>query len=151
MTRTTDQTTRDRLEHILARLKEQGHRITPQRLAILEVLAKSEGHPSAEQVHNAILPTFPTTSLATVYKTIALLKQEGEIIELQFSELGNRYDGAKPYPHPHVICTRCGAIVDPEVLDLAEVTRRMAEETGFVIQGHRLDFFGLCPSCRTKK
>ena len=138
----------DRLKFLMARLKEQGHRLTPQRLAILDVLAKSVGHPTVEQVHQAILPVFPTTSLATVYKTIALLKQEGEVLELQFSDLGNRYDGAKPYPHPHVICTRCGAIVDPEALDLDQITSRMAEETGFVIKSHRLDFYGLCPACQ---
>jgi Fur family peroxide stress response transcriptional regulator len=140
-----------RLDELIARLSERGRRITPQRVAILRVLAGSEGHPSAEQVHRAILPMFPTTSLATVYKTIHLLKAEGEILELEFSEFGNRYDGNKPYPHPHVICSGCGAIVDAEVSGLTEMTRRIAEETGFAITTHRLDFYGLCPKCRAER
>ncbi len=139
---------RARLETVLARLRERVRRITPQRLAILRVLAASEGHPSVEQVHRAILGEFPTTSLATVYKTIALLREQGEILELEFSELGNRFDGAKPYPHPHVICRKCGAIVDSDVVELDELTRRIAAETGFSITHHRLDFYGLCPDCR---
>lgn len=151
MTHPTDTSGRERLPALLNRLKVRGHRLTPQRLAILEVLAKSEGHPTVEQVHQAILPAFPTTSLATVYKTIGLLKQEGEIMELEFSDMGNRYDGAKPYPHPHVICTECGAIVDPESLDPGTVAGRMADETGYVITSHRLDFYGLCPACQAKK
>jgi len=87
-------------------------------------------------------------SLATVYKTISLLKREGEILELEFSDLGNRYDGRKPYPHPHVICTGCGKIIDPSHLDLDEITSRMMAETGFKIMTHRLDFYGLCPNCQ---
>ncbi len=138
----------NRLQAIVRRLVENGRRITPQRLAILNVLTKSRDHPSVEQVHQAILKDFPTTSLATVYKTIHLLKEEGEILELEFSELGNRYDGIKPKPHPHVICGKCGAIVDPETVDLEELTRLIAKETGFAINSHRLDFYGLCPLCR---
>ena len=54
---------------------------------------------------------FPTTSLATVYKTVALLKELNEVLELGFPEGSNRYDGNKPYPHPHLICTKCNIFV----------------------------------------
>ena len=101
-----------------------------------------------EQIHKAILREFPTTSLATVYKTIHLLEEEGQVLELEFSDMGNRYDGNKPYPHPHVICKKCGTIVDSEAMELQEVTRRIAAETGYRITSHRLDFYGLCPRCR---
>ena len=138
-----------RLEALLAQLREKGKRITPQRRAILRILAESTGHPSAEQVHRAILKDFPTTSLASVYKTINLLKELNEIQELEFSDMGNRYDGAKPFPHPHVICRGCGTIVDSDAVELGRLTRLVAEETGFAITSHRLDFYGLCPKCRS--
>ncbi len=72
-------------------------------------------------------------SLATVYKTITLLKQAGEVLELQFSDLGNRYDGRRPTPHPHVICTACGAIVDADDPLLCDAAERVARETGYDI------------------
>ena len=74
-----------RLNHMLLTLKERGQRITPQRLAILRVLAPSEGHPSVEEIYNVVVKDFPTTSLATVYKTITLLKELGEVLELVVS------------------------------------------------------------------
>ena len=140
----------ERVKQMVNRLKEGEHRITPQRLGILRVLAGSEGHPSAEIIYSELVAHYPTMSLATVYKTLSLLKEEGEVLELQFSDLGNRYDGKKPYPHPHVICTGCGKIVDPSLLDFQEITKKMMTETGFKIVTHRLDFFGLCPDCQSK-
>lgn len=139
-----------RLKQMVARLKENDHRITPQRYAVLRVLSQSVDHPSAETIFGQLAPEYPTMSLATVYKTIHLLKKKGEVLELEFSELANRYDGNKPYPHPHVICTGCGTIVDPSMLDLDEITSKMMVETGFNITSHRLDFYGLCPACQKK-
>lgn len=133
---------------MIDRLKESKFRITPQRYAVLNVLASSLGHPSAESIHAELVDHYPTMSLATVYKTINLLKQEGEILELEFSDLGNRYDGNKPYPHPHVICTGCGKIIDPSQFNFDEITSKIMEETGFKILTHRLDFYGVCPDCQ---
>ena len=138
----------ERYQDILAHLKGRGRRLTPQRLAILKILAISEGHPTVEQIHQSILREYPTTSLATVYKTVNLLGAEGQVLELEFSEMPNRYDGNKPYPHPHVICKQCGKILDSEVIALEEVTRKIMAETGFLIMDHRLDFYGLCTECQ---
>jgi Fur family peroxide stress response transcriptional regulator len=143
-----DNLQKNRLQQMIERLKKSDCRITPQRYAVLNVLAHSPDHPSAEGIHAGLIEHYPTMSLATVYKTINLLKREGEILELEFSDLGNRYDGNKPYPHPHVICTECGKIIDPSQLNLDEITGKMMEETGFKILTHRLDFYGICPECQ---
>lgn len=137
-----------RLEQMIEKLKESAFRITPQRYAVLKVLAHSHDHPSAESIHAELVEHYPTMSLATVYKTINLLKREGEVLELEFSDLGNRYDGCNPSPHPHVICTHCGKILDPSQLNLDEITQKMMAETGFKIMTHRLDFYGLCSDCQ---
>ena len=137
-----------RLKQMLEKLKENDCRITPQRYAVLNVLVNSFEHPSAESIHAELIGNYPTMSLATLYKTINLLKRAGEILELEFSDLSNRYDGKKPYPHPHVICSKCGKIVDPSHLNLEEITNKMMEETGFKILTHRLDFYGLCSDCQ---
>jgi Fur family peroxide stress response transcriptional regulator len=139
-----------RLEELVTKLRERDCRLTPQRMAVLKTLAASDGHPSVEQIYERIKPDFPMTSLATVYKTVTLLKEMGEVLELGFGDGGNRYDGNRPYPHPHLICTRCGAIEDLEVDALSEIPQRIARDTGYRIVSHRLDFFGLCPRCQAE-
>ncbi len=138
----------ERLEKMTRVLRKQGCRLTPQRLAMLKILAQKAGHPNIEQIFEGIKADFPTTSLATIYKTLNLLKDMGEVLELNFPHAGNRYDGYQPYPHPHVVCTRCGQILDSEFPAMAEFSHKLAQETGYVITHHQLNFFGLCPKCR---
>jgi len=138
----------DRTEMILDKLKEKGHRITPQRLIILRTLVESQNHPSVEDIFAKVRVHFPTTSLATVYKTISVIKELGEVLELEFSSGHNRYDGHKPYPHPHLLCVKCKKIVDPELSSLAHLTQELVSDTGYRILSHRLDFYGICPKCQ---
>jgi len=138
----------DRTERILDKLKEKGHRITPQRLFILRALVESQNHPSVEDIFAKVRVHFPTTSLATVYKTISVIKELGEVLELEFSSGHNRYDGHKPYPHPHLLCVKCKKIVDPELSSLAHLTQELVSDTGYRILSHRLDFYGICPKCQ---
>jgi Fur family peroxide stress response transcriptional regulator len=137
-----------RLDQMLSKLRDHDFRITPQRLAVLKVLAASDGHPSVERIYDTVRAQFPTTSIATIYKTVALLKQENELIEISFPDGSNRYDGNKPYPHPHLICTRCKKIIDPDLSSLEDLAKEVAQETGFQITNHRLDFFGICRECQ---
>jgi Fur family peroxide stress response transcriptional regulator len=137
-----------RMAQILSKIKGRDFRITPQRIAVLRILAGSEEHPNVDQIYKEVKAQFPTTSLATVYKTVSLLKELNEVLELGFPDGSNRYDGNKPYPHPHVICTKCKKIVDPELVHLAEISEEMSKKTGYKIFSHRLDFFGLCPECQ---
>ncbi|MEJ5358368.1 MAG: transcriptional repressor [Desulfobacterales bacterium] len=141
----------DRLSQMLASLRRRKIRITPQRLAVLRVLAASAGHPAVEQIHERLAPDFPTMSLATVYKTVSLLKQMGEVLELGFADAGSRYDGNRPFPHPHLICTGCRKILDPDLEAFEALAREIAAQTGFRIQSHRVDFFGLCPECSRRE
>jgi Fur family transcriptional regulator, peroxide stress response regulator len=137
-----------RFEELVAKLREREYRLTPQRIALLRLLAASDGHPSASQLYEQIKDQFPTTSLATVYKTLNVLKEIGEVLELGFSGDDNRYDGNKPYPHPHLICIRCHKILDPEVSLAQNLIQEVAQSSGYQIVGHRLDFYGLCPDCQ---
>jgi len=137
-----------RLDQMVTKLRENNYRITPQRLAVLKILATSAGHPSVEKIYQKVKKDFPTTSLATVYKTLIVMKEMGEVLELGFGEGGNRYDGNKPYPHPHLICTECGKIIDPQIEALPGMTEALMAATGLEINTHRLDFFGVCPDCQ---
>jgi Fur family peroxide stress response transcriptional regulator len=139
---------KQRMDQMIAKLREHDFRVTPQRLAVLRVLAASEGHPSVEKVYETVRRKFPTTSIATVYKTVYVLKQVNEVLELSFPDGSNRYDGNKPYPHPHLICTRCKKIIDPDLNSLDGLAKEVTKETGFRITTHRVDFFGLCRDCQ---
>jgi len=142
---------KERFESIIQKLRDNGHRITPQRLAIVKILAKSKDHPSVEDIYVQIRKDFPTMSLATVYKNILLIKSFGEVLELGFPDGSNRYDGNKPAPHPHVICIKCKKIVDPDLDSLDEMKKEVELETNFKILNHRLDFFGICSDCMAEK
>ena len=136
---------------IIRKLRDNGHKMTPQRLAIVKILAKSEGHPSVEDIHARIKKDFPTMSLATVYRNIILIKSLDELLELGFPDGSNRYDGNRPYPHPHIICVKCKKILDLDLDSLDDMQHEIAEETDFKILNHRLDFFGICRNCSTEK
>jgi Fur family peroxide stress response transcriptional regulator len=138
-----------RFQELLARLKERDYRLTPQRVALLRLLVESRNHPSAAQLYEKIKEQFPTTSPATVYKTLNLLKKMGEVLELGFSTDDNRYDGNNPNPHPHLVCIRCREILDPEVSFLQSLEQEVADISGYKIVGHRLDFYGICPKCKS--
>jgi Fur family peroxide stress response transcriptional regulator len=140
-----------RVDSILRKLRQTGLRITPQRLAILKALSENKEHPGAGEIYAAVKAEFPTTSIATVYKTLAVMKTIGEVLELEFSNDYNRYDGNTPGAHPHLICVKCRRIVDPELASLDEMTEKLASETGYTIISHRLDFYGVCPECRQKE
>ena len=140
-----------RFDAIIQKLRDNGHKITPQRLAIVTILAKSEGHPTVETIYDQIKNDFPTMSLATVYRNILLIKSLGEVLELGFPDGSNRYDGNTPTPHPHVICIKCKKIVDPALDSLDEMKNEVAEATHFKILNHRLDFFGICSNCMAEK
>lgn len=143
-----------RFDVLMTRLHERRYRMTPQRVALVRLLAASIGHPGAADLFSELRAQFPTTSLATVYKTLTLLNELGEVLELGFSD-GARYDGNKPYPHPHLICLRCRKIVDADVsLDQAleqAQEKEAAQASGFRIVGRRLDFQGVCPDCQSKE
>nr|WP_320116313.1 Fur family transcriptional regulator [uncultured Desulfuromonas sp.] len=141
----------NRLEMIVNKLRHMQFRITPQRLAILKAFLTSETHPTVEEIFQQVKIAFPTTSLATVYKTVHLLKEIGEILEIDFSDNSNRYDGKRPYPHPHIICRQCGAIMDPKIDSLDKMIEEMESKSGYMISSHQINFFGVCPSCRSKK
>lgn len=137
-----------RLDEIISRLRERGHRITPQRMAVIRTLVHSGGHLSIEQVYDQVKADFPMTSLSTVYKTTTLLKEMGELIELNIPKTGSHYDCLNPFPHPHLICNNCGSIIDVDVDSISDLNHKVSTQTGYQITSHRLDFFGICPQCQ---
>lgn len=139
--------TNQRYDQIVRKLRESNHKLTPQRLAVVKILVQNQRHPNIESIFEQLQRDFPTMSLATVYRNVMLLKSLGEVLEIGFPDGSNRYDGRKPYPHPHVICVRCKSIIDPDLRTIQDLTKEVSRITGFKILTHRLDFFGVCSDC----
>ena len=138
-----------RFNQLIAALKERDFRLTPQRVELVRLIAASEGHPSAAQLYERIKVLFPTMSQATVYKTLALLKEMNQVLEIDLRD-DSHYDGNRPQPHPHLICIKCNKIVDGEVSLDQEALRKLEQVTGYTILRHQITLYGLCPDCKAK-
>jgi Fur family transcriptional regulator, peroxide stress response regulator len=137
-----------RLNRLAGLLHAEGGRVTAQRLAILSALLADSSHPSVEEIYQQVKAGLPAISLATVYKTLALLAELNEVQELRGAEEVSRYDGRNPRPHPHMICTVCGVIADAETDELEELARVAPSRGGQWRLTERLDFWGVCPQCQ---
>lgn len=137
------------LDEAIRRLKEEHVRITPQRKAILEFLASSNEHPTAETIYKAIEDNFPGMSVATVYNNLKLFTKIGLIREMNYGDASSRFDFFTEL-HYHAICRNCGQITDFYYPGLEDVEMAAGKLTGYNIDSHRLEVYGLCPKCQTK-
>lgn len=140
----------DKVDKAIDMLKDSGVRITPQRHAILEYLVVSESHPTADEIYKALEHKFPNMSVATVYNNLRVFKKTGLVKELTYGDSSSRFDFSTKQ-HYHIICTNCGKIVDFHYPGLDEVEALAAQVTGFTVDSHRLEVYGLCPDCQRKK
>ena len=138
-----------RFNQLIAALKERDFRLTPQRVELVRLIAVSEGHPSANQFYEQIKLKFPTMSHATVYKTLALLKEMNQVLEIDLRE-DSHYDGNRPEPHPHLICTKCRKITDGDMLFDQEMLRKLEQESGYTILHPKVALYGICPDCKNE-
>lgn len=135
-----------RFNQLIATLKEHAFRQTPQRVELLRLIAVSEGHPSARQLYTKIKRQFPTMSRATVYKTLTLLKEMNQVLEIDLRD-DSHYDGNRPLPHPHLICVKCNQIIDGEVSLNQESLRKLEQTSGYKNIRPQIFLYGLCPDC----
>jgi Fur family peroxide stress response transcriptional regulator len=137
-------------ESIIEQLKEKGLKITPQRLAIINVLVELKHlHPGARLVYEEAKRKKESLSLSTVYATLNELSRHGIIKTLQFDKMENRYEGNLE-EHINLICERCNKIVD-YMAPLAVDKRDVEKNTGFSITDTRLEYYGCCRECRETK
>ena len=133
-------------EDLISQLKEKRLKLTPQRLAIVDVLVDHRGsHPGATLIFEEARKKAKRISLSTVYATLKEFSQLGLIKEMEFDRMENRYD-IDPSDHINLICNRCGNILDyrlPAALDPRDIARR----SGFVVTDTRLEFHGYCNDC----
>jgi Fur family peroxide stress response transcriptional regulator len=125
-------------------LKEHNIKITPQRLAIIQLMDEY-GHISVRDIFEKIKESFPSLSLATVYKNINAMMENNFINELKIVGQDNKYELVKER-HSHMICQNCGEIEDVMV-DTSGLEKSIPAESGFNVSETSIQFFGICKKC----
>ncbi len=118
-----------------------------QKEAILRVLRNTTSHPTATWIYDEVRKEIPNISLATVYRNFRLLKETGEILELELAGAPSRFD-ARTDEHHHFICEQCRRVFDVDQAVDTKLNGRIARKTGFNISHYQLEFYGLCPECQ---
>ena len=124
----------------------EGHKLTPQREAVLLVIQEREDHPTASEIFEAARKRLPTISYATVYNSLRYLKEAGLVHEINFGDSSSRYD-RETDRHDHAICTGCGSLVDFDLPEAAKLIQAAARKSRFKPQSVHLTLRGICPDC----
>jgi len=119
---------------------------TRQREHILDVFLESGEHLTCEEIHARVVKRDPSVGLATVYRTLRLFVEADIAAERRFNDGVTRYEAAQAH-HDHLICVRCGRIVEFENDDIERLQEAVAERHGFRLMSHRHELYGACPSC----
>ena len=141
------------------KLKGSGYRLTTAREVIINLLANTEEHLSAEDIYMMLHPDNPAIGLTTIYKTLELLDQAGIAYKFEFGHGKAKYELAEEYSnkkhHHHFICKKCRKVVDyaefikeeKEYIEKTEIG--LQNKYGFDIDTHIIQFYGTCPDCKT--
>ena len=141
-----------KVDEILGALKEEGYRLTPQRVMILSAIASSPGHMTAEEIHEKVKKTYPYIDIATVYRTIQLLKRHRLLVEIDLGSGTSQYELTRAERHHHMVCRECGKTFDIDHRRFLEPVRTaLLEEFDFEADIDHFAIFGLCKECRAKK
>lgn len=130
---------------LIARLREKGYKLTPQRLVIIRTLSQDMSHPGAMDILRKVRGKAPQISMSTVYYTLDMLKREGLIGELEFYDRDNRYDVNRK-DHINLICGVCGKIED-FTGNVPSFAKAVEKETGFKPASMRFEYYGICRNC----
>ncbi|MDA8234903.1 MAG: transcriptional repressor [Clostridia bacterium] len=124
-------------------------RMTKQKQVILDVLRSTKSHPTADWIYEQARKQLPNLSLGTVYRNLGVLKDMGELLELNYGSTYSRFDG-NPVNHYHFVCLNCHKVLDIEMDVEERLNNKVEEVMGCHVKHHRLEVYGTCPQCLCK-
>ena len=128
-------------------LKESGLKATFQRMNILESIQK-HGHMSIDTIYDEVVKTHPSLSLATVYKNIILMVENGVLVEVPIEGKKSKYELVKS-DHIHLVCTECGEVEDkPHDENADALFSSMTKEENFSLSKQQINLYGVCAHCQ---
>ncbi len=125
----------------------KSYRMTRQKKIILAVLKNTQIHPTADWIYEEVKKEIPNISLGTVYRNLRILKEMGEIRELNYGSSYSRFDGNSSN-HYHFVCTECGVILDVAMEIVEDIERQVEKCISAKVEYHRTEFYGKCSSCQ---
>jgi Fur family ferric uptake transcriptional regulator len=132
-------------------LRETGHRLTPQRMLVIEALHNADKHISAEELFKQLHRRYPYANISTVYRTLELLKELNLVTEADFGEGRVRYHVAEKGHHHHLVCHSCGKIIDLDESALHPLSNTLLQTYGFDADLRHLAISGECSKCRRRE
>ena len=132
-------------------LRQRGHRLTPQRMLVIEALHSADKHISAEEIYEQLHNRYPYANISTVYRTLELLKKLRLVNETRFGEGPVLYHVAEKGRHHHLVCQSCGKVLDLEESVLSQLKNALLRDYGFDADLDHLAISGKCNKCRQRK
>lgn len=128
----------------------EAKRNSKKRQAVYDHLCSVTSHPTAEMIYAALKPVIPELSLGTVYRNLAVLLEEGQIITVGKVDGQERYD-ARTAPHAHFVCRACRQVLDVFLPDtVSGLYGEVDERFGLLPESYTLTLHGLCAACRAE-
>src|ERR671935_1935094 len=137
-----------RSQHLAKRITSRGRRLTDQRLVVAEALAAGREAVSAQELYEQLRPRHSRLGLATVYRALEAQVESGMARRLERHGHVSAYIACEPEHHHHLVCVRCQKVEDLDEAILKPVLRGITDRHAFAVEHERLDFYGLCASCR---
>lgn len=130
-------------------LNKKNFRLTRQRIAVLNVIAQEENrHLSATEIYEIVKDKNPGIGLATVYKNLRMLEQEGILCKIELSDKTAHYEiNNTDSIHCHLICVKCGKIIEIKGVDVQNVIKFLQSDSHFTFQQGSINFYGICENC----
>lgn len=131
-------------------MAQKGLKSTRQRQLIVDAFLASDRHLSIEELYLKLRAKHPSIGYATVYRSLKLFAESGIAREMQFGDGQTRYEQmTEGEHHDHLVCTRCGSIIEFENQAIEQLQVEVAREHQFLVQTHKLELYGLCLKCRS--
>jgi len=138
------------IQPLVAALDASGRRVTAPRRALVDLIAARDGHFTAADLVADVKERRLGIGRATVFRALDVLTELGVVERLDLPSGQHAYVACEASHHHHVVCSRCGRSVDIEDAGLTGVVDAVEARTGYRVDRHRLELFGLCPDCRRK-
>jgi len=133
---------------LIESLRQKGYRITPQREWIIDAIAHSEHHISADKILERVQQHTSAVNLATVYRTLELLTAQGLVTRLDLGEGCVVYATTHHGPHIHLVCRLCGRVIDADQQLITSLGQQLAEQYRFQADLQHISILGVCAGCR---
>ncbi len=139
------------LERIDREILTGGGKRSRSRAAVIERFFRERDHVTVEELTRSVRKSTPRIGAVTVYRTLKLLERMGYAKELDFGEGAKRYESNLASHHDHLVCRKCGTVIEFENPDIEKLQERVTHRHGFHPISHRLEIYGFCRKCAPRK